>query len=60
MVSPQKYAESFKFRALSAGAVMAFDGQTEVHFFPSNQQGQYADDELVVSKFLKRKIIVKA
>jgi hypothetical protein len=24
--------ESFKFRALSAGAVMAFDGQSEIHF----------------------------
>ena len=27
--------ESFKFRALSAGAVMAFDGQTDLHSFPS-------------------------
>jgi len=28
--------ESFKFRALSAGAVMAFDGQTEINSLPSN------------------------
>jgi hypothetical protein len=28
--------ESFKFRALSASAVMAFDGQTEFDSFPSN------------------------
>jgi hypothetical protein len=27
--------ESFKFRALSAGAVMAFDGQTELSLLPS-------------------------
>gem|GEM_PF-3048934 len=27
--------ESFKFGALSAGAVMAFDGQTELHLLPS-------------------------
>lgn len=27
--------ESFKFRALSAGAVMAFDGQTELDSLPS-------------------------
>ena len=29
--------ESFKFRALSAGAVMAFDGQTELSLLPSKQ-----------------------
>ena len=28
--------ESFKFRALSAGAVTAFDGQTEIHSLPSD------------------------
>ena len=28
--------ESFKFRALSASAVMAFDGQTEFDSLPSN------------------------
>jgi hypothetical protein len=27
---------SVKFRALSAGAVMAFDGQTESHSLPSD------------------------
>jgi hypothetical protein len=30
--------ESFKYRALSAGAVTAFDGQTEIHSLPSISQ----------------------
>jgi hypothetical protein len=35
LVVDGKYDESFKFRALSAGAVTAFDGQTEIHSLPS-------------------------
>jgi hypothetical protein len=44
-----RHDESFKFRALSAGAVMAFDGQTELHSSPVELSAMLSDASPLLS-----------
>ena len=53
--------ESFKFRALSAGAVMAFDGQTELHLSRRTGHisfGEIRSSELVSLHLVFMKLVV--